>query len=523
MEENNLDLNTFLSIFKRRKWDFILTATVVFLIIAVATFIWPPTYRSTSMILIEAQEIPREYVMTTVTAYADQRLQTINQRVMSYKTLLDIINRFNLYADQRKKLSTEEIVERMRNKYIKFNTISAEVVDPQTGRPSTATIAFTVSFDGKKPDVVVQVANVLASLYLEENLKSRDKLSSGAAKFIEEETKNIQSKLVELDRKIAIFKQSNIDSLPELSQLNLQTVDRIERDIDQLNDRLRTAKEREGYLQTELASIPPDISNPDKARLKELRAKIVDLETLYSSRYPDVIKTKREIAELERRLEQRTPETMVGGRADNPAYVALASQLAGVQADMESIKRQITEAKNKRDSYRLRIQSGPRVEEAYKLLLSERNNLQLKNDDLMKKLMEARLAQGMEKDQMGERFTLIEAARLPEKPVRPNIPATILIGFILAVGAGVAMASVREYIDQSAHTIEDLARFTNLPVFTGIAEIVTRDDILRNRQRRNTLLVSLSILIVGGLLIIHFFVMDIDIIVDKIMKKLITW
>ena len=520
MEENNLELNEFFAIFKRRKWDFILTATVVFLAIAVAVFIWPPTYRSTSTILIEAQEIPREYVMTTVTAYADQRLQTINQRVMSYKTLLEIINRFDLYADQRKKMTTEEIVERMRSKYIKFDTVSAEVVDPQTGRPSSATIAFSVSFDGKKPDVVVQVANVLASLYLEENLKSRDKLSAGAAKFIDDEARNIQSKLVELDRRISTFKQGNIDSLPELSQLNLQTIDRIERDIDRLNDQLRTTREKEGYLQTQLASIPPDISNPDKEKLKELRSKIVGLETLYSSRYPDVIKTKREIAELERRLERQNTKTMVGGRADNPAYVALAAQLSGTQSDIESTKRQIKEAENKRDSYRLRIQAGPRVEEQYKLLQSERNNLQLKNDDLMKKLMEAQLAQGMEKDQMGERFTLIEAARLPEKPVRPNIPAVLLIGLILAVGAGIAVASIIEYADQSAHTIEDLARATNLPVFAGIAEIATRDDMLRKKLHNRRILIVTVVLITAGLLIFHFCIMDIDIFVDKVIRKL---
>jgi len=226
MQDNTLELKGFLSILKRRKWDFILTAAGVFIIVAIAAFAWPPTYRSTSTILIEAQEIPAEYVKSTVTAFAEQRLQAINQRIMSYTTLIEIINRFNLYADKRKSSTTEQIVEKMRTKYIKFDTINAEGVDPRTGRSGTVALAFTVSFDGEKPDVVLQVANVLSSLYLEENLKMRKQQTAGASKFIEDEATGIKAKLSELDAQIAGFKQKNLDSLPELAQMNLQTLDR---------------------------------------------------------------------------------------------------------------------------------------------------------------------------------------------------------------------------------------------------------------------------------------------------------
>ena len=521
MEENKLELKGFLSILKRRKWDFILTAAGVFIIVAIMAFIWPPTYRSTSTILIEAQEIPKEYVMSTVTAFAEQRLQAINQRIMSSTTLLEIIKRFNLYADERTKLTTEEIVDKMRKKYIKFDTISADVIDQRTGRTASATIAFSVSFDGDNPDVVLQVTNVLSSLYLEENLKSREQQTAGASKFIDEEAKTIKVNLSELDAKIAVFKRKNLDSLPELSQLNLQTLDRTDRDIDQLKDQLRTLKEKEGYLQTQLASTPLDVSNPDRERLKELRGKIVNLQTRYSESYPDVIKTKQEIEELERRLGLSAKDNSSAGRPDNPAYIALSSQLAGTKSDIDSIKRQLNDTQAKKDGYRHRIESGPRVEEQYKLLQIERNNLQIKYDDLMKKLMEAKVAQGMEKGQMGERFTLIDPARLPEKPVFPNIPLVLLIGLILGIGAGVGMASLREFADQSAHTVEDLVRATNMQVFAGIGKIVTRDDIDRKKKRRWKLLITACIVLVAGLLIFHFFIMDLDVLWAKINRKLL--
>ena len=212
--------------------------------------------------------------MTTVSSYAEQRLQTINQRIMSSTRLTEIINRFNLYADVKDKWTMEEIIDKMRRKDIKFETISADVIDRRTGRPTAATIAFQLSYEGRNPAVVQQVANVLASLYLEENLRVREQQTEGATKFMEDERKTVEEQLAEIDKKIAVFKQRNVNTLPELSQYNLQIVDRIDQEIDRLKNLLKELHEKEKYLQTQLASIPPDASNPDKDRLRELSGRI---------------------------------------------------------------------------------------------------------------------------------------------------------------------------------------------------------------------------------------------------------
>lgn len=135
-------------IFKRRLWSFLLPAIGISVIAILTALLLPPIYQSSSTILIEEQEIPSEYVMTTVTSYAEQRLQVINQRIMSTSRLTEIIDRFSLYADLKEKLTKDEIVEKMREA-ITMDTINVEVVDRRTGRPSTATIAFILSFRGK--------------------------------------------------------------------------------------------------------------------------------------------------------------------------------------------------------------------------------------------------------------------------------------------------------------------------------------------------------------------------------------
>lgn len=524
MEQDVKTLGDFVEILKRRKISLIVPAAIVFIAAVVVAFAWPPVYRSTSTILIEEQEIPKDFVMATVTGFAEQRLQTINQRIMSTTRLLDIISRFNLYADMKDRLTVEEIVANMR-KDIQFATISADVAERRT-------IAFTLSYAGKRPDVVQQVANILTSLYLEENLKVREQQARGTSRFLEEEAKTVQENLEKIEAKISVFKQKNLNALPELMQVNMQALDRTEREIDHLKDQLRTLKEKESYLQAQLASIPTTESpNQERTLLKELKAKLVQLQSRVSDKYPDVIKTKAEIAELEKRLNSAPApandqagagkrKVAAADHSDNPAYVTLASQLAGTQADLDSVQRQIKDATRKWENYRQRLAVTPRVDEEFKALLGERNNTQLKYDDLMKKVLEARVAQGLEREQMGERFTLIDPPRLPEKPASPNRPAILLIGFVLAFGVGIGSASLREHLDTSVRSASQVTAVTSVPVLGAIPEIVTWKDQVRWRTRRKNVMVGAVLAVVICVVAFHFFIMDLDVFWARMVRKL---
>jgi polysaccharide chain length determinant protein (PEP-CTERM system associated) len=507
----------FLDILKRRRWSIIAPAGAVFFLAAIVAFCWPPVYRSTATILIEEQEVPREYVNTAVTTYADQRLQTLNQRIMGTTKLLEIINKFRLYDDLKSKWTTEEIIDKMR-KDIKFNTVSADVIDPRSGQPRPATIAFTVSYKGKNPALVQQVASELTSLYLEENLKDREEQSQGTSKFLEEEMKTVQSQLAGFDAQIKTYKQGHINALPELTQLNLQSVDTLEREIISLSYQLRTLKEKESDIQTQLSTIPTDAGNQDKTRLSELRVKLGEMKTRLTDEHPDVIKTKSEIAELVKQL-RASGRDSADNKPDNPAYITLSSQLAGIQSEIESAKRQIETLSRKRDDYKRRISASPAVEEGYKNLQLQRNNLQLKYDDLSKKFMEAKVSNGMEKEQKGERFTLIDAARLPEKPISPNIPAILLIGLVLGLGSGVGVAALNEQGDQTARTPEMLARITSFPVLASIPEIITWEDIARQKVKRKRAIICIILILVISPVLFHFLVMDLDIFWAKAMRK----
>jgi uncharacterized protein involved in exopolysaccharide biosynthesis len=304
-----------------------------------------------------------------------------------------------------------------------------------------------------------------------------------------------------------------------LAQVNLSSFDSTEREVVGLNYQLRTLHERESSVESQLASLPTDAANQDKARLSELRVRLVELKSRFTDEHPDVIKTRNELAVLMKQLRASGQDT-ADNKPDNPAYITLATQLASIRSEITSTKRHIETFNKKRDELRQRIAATPGVEEGYKNILLQRNNLQMKYDDLSKKFMEAKVSSGMEKEQKGERFTLIDAARLPEKPIKPNVPAILLIGLVLGVGCGAGLAAINEQSDGTMQTPETLARGTSYPVLASIPEIVTWQEIfMMKRKRRKVLLGAFCVVLVSPL-VFHFLIMDLDIFWAKFLRKM---
>ena len=511
----------YLAIASRRKWSFILPALIILVIAVAVALLLPPVYRSTSTILIEEQEIPADFVVTTVTSFAEQRLQQINQRIMSTTRLMEIIEEYDLYKEMRENRTSEEVIRQMRED-VRLNQISAEVVDRRTGRPTAATIAFTLSYMGKdSPAKVQRVANVLTSLFLKENLDVRERQTSETSKFLEEEMQRVKQSLAVTENSLAEFKEKHINSLPEILQVNMQGLSMSERSIERLDEQLRSFKEREGYLQSQLANLSPYMENSDRQRLQALETELVALQTRFSSEHPDVIKTKAEVKALKKKMAEDNGQTDVdAGEPDNPAYITLASQLASIRTEIGSVQNQIREFRKEKVKYEARIEETPRVEREYQILTAEQMNLKAKYNDLMQKHMEAVVAQGLEKGQKGERFTLIDPPQLPEKPFKPNRLAIAMIGVVLGIGAGVGWAALREFSDQAVYNSERLAIGCGFPVLGEVPSIMTSED-RRKKQTRRIVVVSLvCIVLIGGIVLFHYLVMDWWVFWAKLNRKL---
>ena len=214
-------------------------------------------------------------------------------------------------------------------------------------------------------------------------------------------------------------------------------------------------------------------------------------------------KTRQEIDDLKQRLDAegvdyvRKRGNNEEEKPENPAYISLAAQLSGVRSEIDTINRMIANFETTATDYKKRIAATPAVEENYNALLGRQANTRLKYNDLLQKTMEAEVAQGLEKDQKGERFTLIDPARLPEKPFKPNRWAIVLIGLVLGIGTGVGFAALKEITDTAAYTPETLTRQTGGPVLAAIPVIVTAADAARRKRRGRIKIVAFIVLLIA--------------------------
>ena len=229
---------------------------------------------------------------------------------------------------------------------------------------------------------------------------------------------------------------------------------------------------------------------------------LANLQSQFTDAYPDVVRLKTEIAEL-----KSNPERGGGGQGNlnNPAYVNLKSQVSSVERDIRSLERQIVEYSQKEDVYRKRIETSLRVEEEYRSLTLKRGSTQDKYNDLMQKLMEAKVSSGLEEEQKGERFTLLEPASYPAAPYKPNRLMIILLGFVAGFGIGTGVIAFKEYADRSIYDVDILARETSFPVLGCIPEIITQDDIARKRRLRMVVFAGLFLIIVGIVIAVTYF------------------
>ena len=534
MEEQILSPQDYLAILNRRKWILIIPFVLVVTAALITAWVLPPVYQSTATILIEQREIPAEYVMTSQTSYAEQRMQSIKARILTSKQLQELIQQFSLYMEDRDTMTMDEILDDMREKIV-LTPVNVEIADQRTGRAATATIAFTLSFEDKNPDKAQQVTDRIVTLFLKEDLKVRTDQASATQEFLKIEADRIKDELEEVEARLAEFKKANANFLPEVFQLNMQTLSSLERNIEQARENLRALNEKKDTMVEELANTTRDIDDemaargmrdPDEQRLEQLKIELINLETKYSDLYPDVKKVNQEIAELTASIEARKKQEKKEKQnpqnrnpARNPAYITLSSRLAGVKSDIASVKIQIIGLEARAEEYRNRLAAAPDVETRYRDLVTEQTNLTLKYKDLQAKMMEAQVAHALESQQKGERFTLVESATRPEKPYKPNRLAIVLIGFVLGIGAGIGLAALVEFADDSVRDAASLERLTGFPVLTTVPSIITHAD--REKAFRSRIVWTISVILILTMVIclFHFFVMDLNVFWAKFMRK----
>jgi uncharacterized protein involved in exopolysaccharide biosynthesis len=541
--ENNIDVKTYIDVLKRRKIYFILPAVIILIVVANLALVMPSTYKATASVLIEQQEILENLVSTTVPGYLEERLQAITKRVLGDDNLSAVVEQFGLYTDLGAENTMQRLVSEMRTN-IEIEPITTEVRNEKYAKTMELITSFNVSFQGREPERLAPVANCLASLFLEEDAKDREKKTRTTINFLEKQLLELEGEIKDTEAQLAAFKENHINELPELMELNLKTMEQLERQIEGQNRQIENLINRKIYLEGQLALLEPSMHQVStdgkrvltpKEELSVLRSQYLSLSSSLSEEHPDVIKLKKKLAALEgevsagqelrqlrhelydkehqlalllERVSPRHPDAIKLSKEvsalkkkvqklskkqsvlkaeeekpENPAYINVQTTITSTKMEIEAAQKELKQLKEKHEDYRGRIASTPKVEQEYLDLQRNYNNAKAKYQEIENRLRGAKEAKGLEESRMGEKFTLGHPATTPVEPFKPNRLAIVLLGIVLAAGAGFGTVSLTEYMDSSVHTADELAQIAGHRVLVVIPYWETAHEISRKRKR----------------------------------------
>lgn len=577
MEEEVKSLGEYLDIVRRHKYLVIGTALVFIALSAVIAYILPASYKSEGLILIESQEIPRDLVKSTVTSYAAQRIEVIKQRAMTTTNVMKMVDKFNLYADMRKKAPPSEIVDVFR-KNVGVDMIEANVTDPNSGRQKRATIAFKVSFFDQSPVVAQQVANELVTEFLDENVKTRTNRAIETTAFLNEEAGKFERKIQGLERQVSEFKDKHSDSLPELLQFNLSTIERLQDElvsnqnqIMQLKDQISSMSFDQSNLryfpnpgmqsgasgdanssltaaETELSRLQARYSNshPDVVqltrRVQTLRAELGIKDTTrnvavelslakeelssirerYADSHPDVKMLVNRVAMLQKKASKSTTRSdgAVRGNKTNPLYLQYSSKINLAQREISRLQSREVDINEKMATFEARVIKTHQVQREYEDLTRDHANHLAKYQELKSKQLEAELAQNLESENKGESFTLIEPPLVPSKAEKPNRKKIFAIGVVASIGLALGLALLLEMLKGGVRGYNAVTRVVGQVPLVVVPIINTENDVKSRTDRKKWLLGGVIIIAILGVIGFHFFVMNLEVFWFKALRKL---
>jgi protein tyrosine kinase modulator len=492
MEQTFLDLAR--SAWRRRKW----MAIAIFLVpfAAGTTFIAsiPSIYESMATILVERQQVPETLVRPTVTSELETRLRTISQDILSRSRLEALITRFDLYPDLRKVQPIDVVVEHMRADI----RLDVRGTDPR-GRPGSM-VAFAISYRGRNPKTVAEVTNTLASFYIEENLRVRERQASGTAQFLKVQLEETRKRLDEQEARVSGFKKRHVGELPQQMQANLATLEQLNAQLRLNAMNLMRLEERRDLLSMQapgalvLTTVTPGQPEAPPTSLALLKQQLADLSSRFTDRHPAVIAKKAQVAALEERMarepqaarpsaqpERKTPEPSSPGATSSLDRATQAIREG--DAEIKILKDEDRRLRQALALYEQRVQNTPRREQEFQELSRDYDSTRELYQSLVKRYDEAQLGESMEQRQKGEQFRSLDAALASTVPAAPKRPRLFAVAVVLSLGLAVGATVLAETLDTSFHTIDALRGFTRVPVVAGIPRIVTAMDSARHEWR----------------------------------------
>jgi succinoglycan biosynthesis transport protein ExoP len=470
----------------RRKWLVLGSVLAGIAIAAMLCVVLPKSYRSSTLILIENQKIPEDYVKGIGGASVEQRLTMIHQQVMSRTFLSQILDEYDVYEGQVRREGLESAIETFR-KMIKVETVGTP------GAWGKSVEAVTLSFAHEDPTTAMKVTAKLASLFIEENVKVREQLVTGVSVFLEQELSEAKKALEAQEEAISKYKTKYMGQLPEQMEANLRALDRLQTELTSTDDLLHSQTDRLNRVEKSIkeyeasggTNVDSDnsksahtVMDPLVARLHELERRLISLRAEWKETYPDIADTKQEIEDVKAQLAEKYNAQMTdkdgeSAKTYDPYLRELLKQRNDLRTELSSIRdRRARLVEQIKDTDR-RVDQIPSREQELMILLRDYENRKKNYQALLDKRLNAHVAENLEKRQQGEQFRVLDLANLPQKPEKPNRLMIMVLGLIGGCGLGVGLAVGLDRLNPTFRRREEVEVLPGIQVLAAVPQFFT--------------------------------------------------
>lgn len=445
----------------RRPW-FAILPLVLFAGAAVGLAFWvQPLYRTSTLILIESQEVP-DSIVRMAQGSKGPRVRTIHQEILSRTRLAKIIEELNPYPSMRDKASLTQTIDAMRGSV----TIGVRGED-----------AFAIEYVHTDPAMAQAVANRLAGLFIEETTRARSEQVTGAADFISAQLDDARRELEGKELALRRYKEAHMGSLPGQMEANLATLQRLQLEQQSLAASLQSARQRRLSLEQGLRE--PDVAEGEGPRtvragpvgeLTRARADLAAARQQYTEEHPDV----KRLASRVDRLEGQVTERGIPLPAPNALGAAEAlerSRLEEAGTEIETIEKRLANVAARIRRFQRRVERAPLAEQELTTLTRDYEKLNEQYLTLLNKKLDAQMAQSLEARWKGEQFRVLDPAYLPERPYFPNKALFLGIGLALGLLTGLAAAIGTEVFNSSVKDVRGLEALSPIPALAFISSI----------------------------------------------------
>lgn len=476
-------LRDYLDIARRRKSWIILTTLAVSISTLVVALKLPSLYKAETVILVDPQKVPDNYVASAVTTSLGDRFASIKQQVLSPSRLKRLIDSLNLYPRLRGRRSEQELISMVQK------AINVDVVSASSGHLN----AFSIRYSGKDPVQVAQVANKLASLFMEEDLRVREQQSSGTTEFLEAELQDTKRQLEQKEEELRTIKSRYIMDLPESKQYHLEALTSLRNQLKSIQDRISRAQQEKVYLQSLMVTSAPTIdldagmagtsSSPFQSQIQKLESRLSELQARYGSSYPDVRRVQKELEQLKAKAAAEEEKQPIQVQAEPVGPAPRASRNPVLEAQIQKLNQEIAEQtrlqpqlEEQINFHVSKLERVPVFEQQISGLMRDYDNLHTHYSRLLDKKLSAGMASALESRQQGERFVILDLAVPPEKPFAPNRLLVSLGGLFGGLLGGIALAVMVEMADESVRNEREAAKILGKPVLVGIPRMLTKQQ-----------------------------------------------